>query len=80
MTVTLTDSTSLTVECSGIINTFTEDPYTPSVIQFDLLMDATVQITLPTVTYSPSFCTTLTWSVYRAFDGADILATMPSVF
>ena len=76
----LTSSTSLTVECSGIIDSFIEDPYTSSAIQLDLLTDTTVQKALPTVTYFPDFCTTLTWSVYRTNDGSEMLATMPSVF
>ena len=43
-------------------------------------MDTTVQVALPTVTYFPDFCTTLTWSVYRTNDVKDMLATMPSEF
>jgi len=74
-------SFSLEILCAGDILTFTEETgYSVATQTLDLLSDVSVTVRMPTVTYTPTLCITLTWKVFRKSDNMEVSSAMSQVF
>lgn len=51
----------------------TEDPYTDPVLTFDLLLDTSRSVSLPSVTVTPTGCYTVSWAAHETFDDSDLV-------
>ena len=64
--------------CTDLLVTITEDSWTVSTTTFDLLLDTSKTITLPTLTISPVSCYTTTWTAHKLAGDSDIVSTSPT--
>ena len=67
------------IECP-VAAVMTVDPYPNEIYNFDLLQDNLLTVPLPILTLLPADCFSITWSVKRASDGADMLDILPAMF
>ena len=65
--------------CYDLPYTITEDPFSGNTV-FDLLSEATKDITLPTLTISVLGCYDTTWKVYLQADNSDMVVTSSTIF
>ena len=66
--------------CASIPPTITEDPFTGGTTTFDLLVDTTANILLPTLSATPEGCYSKVWTVSRVSDNSDMELNQPTVY
>ena len=75
------DSTNFEILCAVDLLSFTQEVgYDVGVQTLDLLSDVSVTIRMPTVTFTPTLCITLTWKIFRKADHLEVSSSMSQIF
>lgn len=68
--------------CQDLPVTIIEDPYSNQGVttNFDLLLDTTKNIVLPTLNITPTGCVDTTWTVHLQSDNTNMVTAKPTIF